>query len=80
LRIGEVLFLLQAVMGGILYFSGLRPAQLVHLLYGALGVFALPAAYTYSRGGDDRRGSLIYSLICLFLFGVALRAITTAGP
>ena len=79
LVIGELVFLIQGVVGAILYFSGLRPAQVVHLLYGALGVFVLPAAYTYTRGGDDRRGALIYGLIGLFLFGIALRAVTTAG-
>jgi hypothetical protein len=78
LVIGELLFIAQAVLGATLYFSGRPLAQAVHVLYGALGVIALPAAYAYTRGGVERRDSLIYGIVCLFLFGVALRAITTA--
>ena len=78
LVIGEVVFILQAVLGGVLYFSGFPLAKAVHILYGALGVLAVPAAYTYTRGGTERRDALIYGFVCLFLFGVALRAITTA--
>jgi hypothetical protein len=78
LVIGEVVFVLQAVLGGVLYFSGFTLANAVHILYGALGVITLPAAYAYTRGATNRREALIYAIVCLFLFGVSLRAISTA--
>jgi uncharacterized protein YybS (DUF2232 family) len=78
LVIGELLFITQGVLGAILYFSGQPLGQWVHILYGVVGVFTLPAAYAYTQGGSTRRESLVYGLVGLFLFGVALRAITTA--
>lgn len=78
LVIGELLFIAQGIVGAILYFSGPPPNRAVHILYGLLAVFTVPAAYTYTRGATTRRESLIYGIIGLFLFGVALRAITTA--
>jgi heme A synthase len=78
LVIGELVFIVQAVLGGVLYFTGLPLGQAVHVLYGALGVFTIPAAYTYTRGATTRREAGIYGIACLFLFGVALRGIMTA--
>ncbi len=78
LVIGELLFLAQGALGAGLYFSGRPLAQWVHALYGAVGVFTIPAAYAYTQGASTRRESLVYGLVGLFLFGVALRAITTA--
>jgi hypothetical protein len=77
--IGEVLFIVQGLIGATLYYSGRPLAQSVHVLYGVLSVVSMPAAYAYTRGGTDRRTSLIYGLVGLFLFGVALRAISTAS-
>jgi len=79
LAIGEVVFIIQAVLGGVLYFTGFTLSNMIHILYGALGILTLPAAFAYTRGATNRRESLIYAIICLFLFGVALRAISTAN-
>ena len=78
--IGEILFVAQAVAGGALYLSRrtLGAAEPVHILYGALALITLPAAYAYLRTQNTRRESLMLGLAGLFLFGVALRAITTA--
>ena len=75
--IGELLFAAQGILGGALFFSGRPLAQWVHVLYGATGVIALPAAYFYLRGEGGRRASLVYGVVGLFMFGLALRAITT---
>lgn len=75
--IGELLFIVQGIVGATLYFTGHAPARPVHILYGVLAVITLPGAYAYSRGQDERREALMYGLVGLFLFGVALRAITT---
>ena len=80
LMVAELLYIAQGVAGAVLYLQGLRPARGVHLLYGVLALITVPAAYAYLRGQDDRRVSLVFGLVGLFLAGVALRAIGTAGP
>lgn len=79
LATGELLFLAQAVVGLVLWLQGLRPARTIHLLYGTIAVLTLPAYYLFSKGRDDRRAALGYGLILLFLAGISLRAIGTAG-
>ena len=76
--IGEVMMIVQVVLGLILWLSGLFPASIIHFLYGALTVLALPALWVYTRGEMDRRASLIWALAGLFMMGLALRAIGTA--
>jgi hypothetical protein len=79
LAIGELLILAQAVAGVALWIDGVRPARTIHLLYGAVAAISLPGYYAYSKGQDDRRTVLNYGLICLFLAGITIRAITTAS-
>lgn len=78
LAVGEILFLSQGVIGILLWLSNARPGRGVHILYGVVTVIALPAYYTISKGKDDRVATLAYSLICLFLVGIAVRAVMTA--
>ncbi len=78
LAVGEILFLSQIVLGIILWIGGARPTRGVHLLYGAVTVLAIPAYYTITKGRDDRTATLAYTLICLFLVGIAARAAMTA--
>lgn len=80
LAVAEILAMAQALLGGLLYAGGERPGSGVHILYGALVVFSLPLYYSLSKGRNDRRAALIYSLICLFIFAMSLRAIMTSGP
>jgi hypothetical protein len=77
--VGELLMLAQAGLGLIMFLSGLYPASTIHFLYGSLAILALPALWVYTRGATDRRASLIWALAGLFMFGLALRAIGTAG-
>jgi len=76
---GELLYLAQGVVGVLSYLTGPPPSRSVHILYGVVLVITLPGAYAYLRGRDDRREALIYGLIGLFLAGVSLRAMFTAG-
>jgi hypothetical protein len=79
LAAGELLFLAQAVLGVLLYASGLRvPRTWVHALYGIVLVITLPGAYGLTRGRDSRREALIYAILGLFLAGITLRAMSTA--
>jgi hypothetical protein len=47
LVVGEVLFLAQGLIGVSLWLSGLRPAQLLHLLYGVVSALAIPAVFVF---------------------------------
>ena len=78
LVIAEGLFILQALVGVVLVFVGVVPAQEIHFLYGICTVLTLPLALALSRGRNDSRASLIYGLAMLFLWGLALRAFDTA--
>jgi FtsH-binding integral membrane protein len=78
LVIMEVLVVGQSAVGLILLLSGGHLARtVVHLLYGATAVLSLPAAYVYTSGRDSRRENLVYALVCLWLFFIIERGITT---
>ncbi len=77
--IGEGLIVIQSILGVILLIQGLMPARIIHLLYGGLNLLAWPAAYSYTRGQDSRRETIIWALVSAFLFGLSLRAAGTGG-
>ena len=78
LAVGEILVLAQLIVGIILWIDGARPARTIHVLYGIVAAISIPGYYAYTKGRDDRRASLTYGLICLFLVGISIRAIGTA--
>ena len=75
--IGELLFVGQAILGTALLLEGRAPVHIVHVLYGATGVLVLPFTYGYLPRYRERE-SVIVGVVCLFLFGIALRAIDSA--
>ena len=77
LAVGEILIVAQMVVGIILWIEGARPARTIHVLYGIVAGISIPGYYAYTRGQDDRRASLTYGLICLFLVGISIRAVGT---
>ena len=82
LAAAQVLYVAQGVVGGLVFLT--LPAhnpgwRWVHILYGVVLLIGLPGAYAYMRGKDDQHAALIYGLMGLFLAGVSLRAIGTAG-
>lgn len=78
LVIGQVLVVVQGLFGMILYlFTDDRP-HFVHLLYGITAAVSLPFAWSYMRDKAPRPGLLMYSLVSLFIFGLAIRGMTTA--
>ena len=81
LVIAEILYLAQAGLGAFLFFSGVGDlaGQTIHILYGVVSVLVVPGIFMYTRGNEQRRSMLIYGVGFLFLIGVILRAITTAG-
>jgi len=78
--VGEIMMLTQASLGIILLVLGLWPGGWgIHFLYGSLSVLFFPALWAYTRGATDRRASLVWAVGGLFMMGLTLRAIGTAG-
>jgi len=78
--IGELLIIAQATLGIImLTILGGLEQRAIHILYGCLAVIFLPGLWVYTRGEMDRRASLIWGVAGIFMMGLTLRAITTAG-
>jgi len=78
--IAGVLILVQGLLGSYLWLSGERPAQeVMHILYGLVGVIALPATFGYTKGIDDRRTLLVYALVFMALIGIFMRAVITGS-
>ena len=80
LVICEILMIVQALFGIILAIEGNHPPRaIVHYLYGISAVISLPAVYVFTGGRDTRRESLLYAVVSLWLFGLAIRGITTGS-
>ena len=75
--IGQVLVVVQVAAGVGLWIAGVRPAETTHLLYGVTAILVLPFAWSYLRDRDPRHALLIYSLLALFIAGLAVRGMTT---
>ena len=70
----EGLFILQGLIGVGLIGTGARPKDPLHWLYGILLVITLPIAATYPAAKDERRQSLVYGIVGLFMAGLCIRA------
>jgi hypothetical protein len=81
LVIAEVLIILQALLGVTLWATGQGSlaGRGMHVLYGVVSVLVIPMAFAYTRGDQERRSMLVYGASFLFLVGIILRAISTAG-
>ncbi len=77
LVIGEIVLALQALLGATLYIQGGRPPRIIHYLYGLLVLLVWPGVFAFTEGRSTRQEALYYGLASLFLFGLALRAIST---
>ncbi len=76
--VGEILLVVQALLGFFLYLQGLGgqlPRPMLHILYGIVAIITLPAAYFYFGNSDDEKvKALAMALVCFFLWGIVLRA------
>jgi len=75
----EGLFIVQGLVGTLIFAGGRRPHDNLHWLYGILLVIVLPIAATYTSGRDARRESLVYGIAGLFMAGLTIRALTTGA-
>jgi len=83
--VGELLLVAQSVLGLLLLLGqGLQSLRWVHILYGLLAVLVWPFLYTYTRDTPERATpprleTILFAAGSLFLWGLVMRAITTAG-
>jgi phosphatidylglycerophosphate synthase len=78
LAVGELLMIAEFIIGLAILIGGHRPYRpAIHILYGVVAIITLPATFAYVRGRETRFEQLIYALVCLFLCGIALRALET---
>jgi len=78
LAIGELLLIAQFLIGVTLLLGGRHAAREgIHILYAVVAIITLPGTFAYTRGRDTRYEQLIYAVVCLFLCGIALRALET---
>jgi hypothetical protein len=77
LVLGEALVAVQVIAGVLLFTLGARAPAATHYLYGITAILVLPFAWSYYRDRDQRQALLIYSLIALFIFGLAVRGAMT---
>lgn len=79
--IGQGLFLLQAILGFILWFGGLDTSLQradIHILYGVFALVFPPFIYlAVLRGDESNRAQWVLAFTALFMFGIAIRSITT---
>jgi hypothetical protein len=79
LAIGEALVLVQVGAGAVTLLTGARAPSATHYLYGITAILALPFAWSWLRGRSQRQALLIYSLVALFIFGLAARGMITGS-
>ncbi|MFN2196561.1 MAG: hypothetical protein ACK2UW_10620 [Anaerolineales bacterium] len=80
LVVAEIVILIQGLLGGYLWISGLRPLRGgIHILYGITSALVIPGVFAFTRGESDRRVMLIYAIALLFLAGLIIRGISTGG-
>jgi CDP-diglyceride synthetase len=77
LAVGEMLVATQVIAGLLLFAEGARPPTATHYLYGITAILVLPFAWSYLKDRDQRQALAIYSLIALFIFGLAVRGMMT---
>lgn len=76
--IGQILVCVQVLLGIIILAGGYRVLS-THYLYGISAIISLPFAWSYMRSRHPRQALMVYSLVALWIFGLAIRGIVTAG-
>lgn len=79
LVIGEVLTVVQALVGVLLVITGHWPPDVLHFLYGIVVILSWLMVYIYTKGATTRREMLIYAIVSFFVMGLAIRGIMTGS-
>lgn len=80
LVIGEILILVQDLIGVLMLLIGARPEDWLHLLYGVLVALTWPGVYIYTGARKSNREAGVYAIVSFFMFGLLIRAVMTGGP
>jgi heme A synthase len=68
---------LQVVIGGVLFTSGARPHEMLHLLYGLAALAILPLAGAFAAEAPPRPRAWVLVAACLLLLILAWRLAST---
>ncbi len=79
LAIGQGLITIQVLLGTVIYLGDHRAGNVVHYLYGITAILVLPFVWSYARARHPRQALFFYSLVSLFIVGLAIRAMSTAS-
>ena len=71
--------IIQALLGGILWLSGARPADPLHYVYGLLVLAAIPVAFTYINNKSARRDMIVLIIAAFVVVAAAVRAFMTGA-
>ncbi len=78
-RIVTGLLLMQVFLGGLLYATGDRPAEVIHVLYGALVVGVLPLANIFSSEAPAKGRAGVLAVAGVVTLGLLWRLLRTGG-
>lgn len=80
LVIAEIIFVIQALTGGIVWISGAGEVENIatHALYGTLSLLLVPGIFIYSRGNETRRIMLIFAVVLIAQALLIWRGMVTA--
>jgi hypothetical protein len=79
LAIGQALVVAQVALGLVLFADGARSESSTHYLYGITAILITPFAWSYLRDRHPRQALLFYSLVALFIAGLAIRGMATGA-
>lgn len=74
--IGQGLIVVQVLLG-LVILAGDYTVQSVHFLYGISAIISMPFAWSYMRSRHPRQALIVYSMVALFISGLAIRGIIT---
>lgn len=77
LAIGQVLVIVQSLLGAVLYANDFRATTSVHYLYGITAVLITPFVWSYMKERHPRQALFFYSLTALFIAGLSIRGMST---
>jgi hypothetical protein len=78
LRLGvQALLAVQVVLGALLYLTGARPAEVLHLVYGVAILGVLPLATTFASDAPPRARSWVLAVAGLLILLLAWRLLST---
>ena len=78
-RVLTWLVLLQVGLGALLFATGDRPAEGIHVLYGALVAGVLPLAHGFSSEAPAKARAGVLAIAAVVTFGLLWRLVDTGG-